>query len=356
MSPFSGRAVAVTGPTGHVGANLVRALLAQGARVRCLVHSRRAALDGLDVEAVEGELANPESLARTFRDVEVVFHLAARISITGSHGGLVEAVNVAGAEAVARASHAAGARRMVHVSSVHAFDHGDPSQPLTETAPRPTPKHPAYDRSKAAGEAAVRRVAAETGLEVVVAHPTGVLGPNDFEPSRMGRTLLLLYYRRLPALLDGGFDWVDVRDVVGGLMSLADRGRPGESYLLSGAFQPIRGVAEVAARITGRAPPRMDTPRWLASATAPLVATVQGWLGQEPLYTPEALHAVFKGSRDVRSDKARVELGYTARPLEETLRDAYASFEAQGRLGGRAPGAAGGGGGRRGGRRGGEVK
>ena len=329
---LDGRRVAVTGATGHLGANLVPLLLSRGARICCLTRDNTAALQGLDVEQRPGDVREPETLRRAFEGAEIVFHLAARISITGGQGGLVSAVNVEGARQAAQAARAAGARRFVHVSSVHAFDHGDPAAPLTEEAPRPTPRHPAYDRSKAAGEAAVREVGADGSLEVVVANPSGILGPNDHQPSRMGQVLLDLFHRRLPALTPGGFDWVDARDVAGALVALSERGRPGEGYLLGGRWCSMRGVAEAAAEVTGVPAPRWDAPAWLATATAPLVAWVTGLLGKEPLYTPEALHAVFKGSRDIRSDKAARELGFRCRPLADTLRDTYAWFEAAGRL------------------------
>lgn len=330
-----GRKVVVTGASGHLGANLLPRLLAAGAQVRVLVHQKSLpAPPGaapVDVEAVPGDVLDPASLARAFEGAELVFHLAARISIVGDQGGRVTAVNVEGARNVARAARAAGARRLVHVSSVHAFDHGDPASPLTETAPRPTPRHPAYDRSKAAGEAAVREAAGDA-LEVVVGNPTGIIGPDDHAPSRMGRVLIDLQRRRLPALTPGGFDWVDARDVSDALIALADRGRPGEGYLLGGRWASMRALADAAAAITGVPAPRFSAPAWVASATAPLVSALFQALGREPLYTPEALHAVFKGSRDVRTDKARAELGYTPRPLEDTLRDTYAFFERAGRL------------------------
>jgi dihydroflavonol-4-reductase len=334
---LDGRRVAVTGATGHLGTNLVPLLCAAGARVRCVLHENAQVPLPEGVESTRGDVRDAESLRRAFEGAELVFHLAARISITGAQGGLVDAINVQGAQNVAEAAVAAGARRLVHVSSVHAFDHGDPAQPLTEAAPRPTARHPAYDRSKAAGEAAVRAVAARGGLEVVVANPTGIVGPGDPAPSRMGQVLLDLYHRRLPALTPGGFDWVDVRDVSGALLALSAHGRNGEGYLLGGGWTSLVDLARTAESVTGVRAPRMAVPAWLCSATAPLVATVQGWLKQEPLYTPEALHAVFKGSRNVSQAKARADFGYQPRPLADTLRDAYADFDRRGKLRGRPP-------------------
>ena len=222
--------ITVTGATGHVGANLVRALLARGDQVRALIHRihrDNRSLAGLDVERVAGDVLDPASLDRAFAGAEVVFHLAALISIQGDRGGLVPSVNVGGAKNAAEAALRAGVRRFVHTSSVHAFDLTRGGV-IDETSPRSDGPHlAAYDRSKAAGERAVREVLARRGLDAVVVHPTGIIGPFDFEPSRMGRTLLGLRDRSLPSLVAGGFDFVDVRDVVQALLAAAERGRTG---------------------------------------------------------------------------------------------------------------------------------
>src|SRR5690606_7878039 len=151
--------------------------------------------------------------------------------------------NVRGPRSVARAALAEGVRRMVHVGSIHAFDARPLDAPLDESRRRAIGRrYPAYDRSKAAGEAEVRRAVAE-GLDAVVVHPSSVIGPWDFHGSRMGRFFLDLFRRRLPVLVDGGFDWVDVRDVAESLVAAAERGRRGESYLLGGCYASVRSLA-----------------------------------------------------------------------------------------------------------------
>lgn len=315
---------AITGATGHVGANLVRALLARGARVRALIHDRDRALDGLDLERVRGDVLEPASLEQAFRGADVVVHLAALISIQGDRGGRVPAVNIDGARNAARAALRCGVRRFVHTSSVHAFDLSRGGV-IDETSPRAEAKHlAAYDRSKAAGEKAVREVIAE-GLDGVVIHPTGVLGPWDFEPSRMGRTLLGLRDRSLPSLVGGGFDWVDVRDVVSAILAAAERGRRNESYLVPGAWRSVTELAGEAAAITGVAPPRLSVSIGVARLGVPFAAA-WGWATkQEPLYTGESLSTLAHTAR-ISGDKAARELGHAPRPLADTLRDAYAWF------------------------------
>jgi len=324
--------VAVTGATGHVGANLVPALVQRGDDVRVLVHDNDAPLEGLDVERLRGDVRDAGSLRRVFEGVDVVFHLAAIISIDGDRHGLVRSVNVDGARNAARAALEAGVDRMVHFCSVHAFDQSPLDQPLDETRARVPDERgrPAYDRSKAAGERGVREVIAE-GLDAVILHPTGIVGPGDHEPSRMGRVLLDLYHRSLPSLVHGGFDWVDVRDVVQSALSAADRGRTGESYLLSGRWGSVAEVAALACEATGVRPPRLTAPQWLARVGAPFTTAWGRITGREPLYTAESL-AALRANRHIVCDKAAAELGHTPRPLRASIRDAYAWFAELGKL------------------------
>ncbi len=312
----------VTGASGHVGNTLVRALLGQGRRVRALIHAQAASLDGLNVERVDGDVLDPDSLARAFAGAEVVYHLAARISITGDQGGRVTAVNVEGTRNAARAALAAGARRFVHFSSVHAFDLEPLDTPIDEDAGRPGPKHPAYDRSKAAGEAALREVIAE-GLDATIVNPTGVIGPNDHEPSRMGRLIGLIGRRKIPAMTPGGFDWVDVRDVAAAAIAAETRGRTGVNYLLGGEWLSMDDVAAHAARAHGVAPPRFRSPMWAARLGAPFVTLAAKMARAEPLYTSEALHAV-RANRQIDCTRARTELGHRPRPAAESIADAVA--------------------------------
>jgi dihydroflavonol-4-reductase len=324
--------VAVTGANGHVGANLVRALVARGHRVRAMVRQNDPeALRGLDVEQVHGDVRDPESLKRAFAGVEQLYHLAAQISIIGEMGGLVRATNVDGARNVGQAAMAAGVRRMVHMASVHAFQQEPVDQPLDETRTRVTRgSAPAYDCSKAEGEAAIRALIAE-GLDAVIVHPSAVIGPFDYRPSRVGQVFVDLYRRKLPSLLDGGFDWVDVRDVANTTIAAMERGRTGESYLISGTWRPIAELAAIAQSVTGVAPPRWTSPMWLARVGAPFM---EGWARltkKEPLYTSESLNAL-RANRCYVRDKSERELGHRPRPTEATVRDVYQWFAQSGRL------------------------
>ena len=113
--------VAVTGAAGHVGGNLVRALLEQGRRVRTLVREDTRALDGLDVELYRGDIFEPESLKKFVEGCDVVYHLAAMISISGDPEGLVKKTNVDGVKNMVNACLEGGIKRLIHFSSIHAM-------------------------------------------------------------------------------------------------------------------------------------------------------------------------------------------------------------------------------------------
>jgi dihydroflavonol-4-reductase len=319
--------VAVTGATGHVGAGVVRALLARGRRVRALVRGPSAALDGLDVECVRADVLDPESLRAALRSAGAVHHLAAVISIDGDRDGLVHRTNVEGTRNVARAALEAGVRRFVHYSSIHAFELANGARPVDELAGRPGPASFAYDRSKAAGEQEVRE-AVGRGLNAVLINPTGVIGPYDFRPSRTGRMLLLLARGSMPALVDGGFDWVDSRDVAEAALAAEERGRPGENYIVSGHWRSFAELARMVHACGGAPPPRWTTPAWLAGLAAPLAARGARLLGREPLLTQESVAAVRAGR--VSGAKAARELGHRPRSIEATIRDTLAWHFANG--------------------------
>ncbi len=338
--------VLVTGASGLVGASLVRALLAQGREVRALVHTDRQALAGLEVEAVPGDVRDPAALERAMAGVEVVYHLAGSISITMDSGPEMEAVNALGTRNVVAAClrhRTRGVRRLVHFSSIHALRQEPLDRPVDETRPlvdadrsaSDLAQIPPYDRSKAQGEREVQAGIAQ-GLDAVILLPTAMIGPYDFKPSLIGQSLIQLALGRIPALVRGGFDWVDVRDVAAGALRAEQLAPPGARYLLSGHWHTLREVAERAAAVTGRRAPLVTVPLGLADACAPLMLLLAHFNGSRPIYTRVMLQAM-RSNRQVSRARAERELGYTARPLAETVRDTLHWFMENGYLAEKRP-------------------
>lgn len=319
-----GRAVLVTGGSGYVGVNLVPVLLERGDDVRILDRALHPLLADTGARLLPGDVRDAATVSDAVAGCEVVFHLAAVISVVGDMGGLVEEVNVRGSANVAAAARAAGAR-LVQCSSVHAFDTTG-GHVVTESSPRAARADlPAYDRSKAAAEAAVRAEVAH-GLDAVIVNPTGIIGPRDPGPSRTGALLQALREGRLPAVIQGGFDWVDVRDVVAGLLAAQLHGRTGENYLLPGHRRSLRELADAVSRLSGVRAPRFTLPLWFARIWSP-GATVLARRSRNPLlYTGDTLDAV-TAFPHVAGTRAADELGHRPRPLDQTLTDLFAWFD-----------------------------
>ncbi len=323
--------VVVTGASGHLGANLVRLLLARGERVRALVHRDRRALEGLDVEVVTGDIRDPESLLAAFSGARVVYHAAAHISILLTEWDRLEAVNVRGTCNVVEACLRSSVERLVHFSSIEAFPGHTADALIDETyARRADPGALPYARSKAAGEAAVRAGIAR-GLDALILNPTAIIGPHDHRGGAMTEAVLRLARGSLPFLVEGGFNWVDARDVAAGAIAAADGAPAGAQYILGGHWASLRDLAALIAEVTGVPAPRWIAPMWLARLGVPFITAYSHLTGRRALYTSGSLRPL-RGYRHVSHARAARDLGYRPRPLAETIGDTIRWLEGEGLL------------------------
>lgn len=322
----------VTGGGGHVGTNLIRSLVEDGSKVRVVDSREPTAALSLGAEWVAADVRDEEAMRTACQGTAVVYHLASVISTIGGMGGLVESVNVDGARSVARAALSAGVSRLVHVSSAHAFDLlSQIGRTVDESSPRATDRRlPVYDRTKARGEQEVLRLV-DQGLQAVSINPTGIIGPRDDVPSRMGMVLLQIWQGRLRTVTPGGFDWVDVRDVVLALRAAAERGRAGQSYIIGGHRHTARELVDLAAAAAGTTLRCRTLPAWATRAVAPVATVVARRTNNHALPTTEALAALAAFPR-ISCAKAERELGHRPRPISETLSDLREQYIADGRL------------------------
>ncbi len=322
--------IAVTGANGHLGAALLPKLIQAGHKVRVLAYRTREALEGLNLQVVNGSLFDPSALSRLTEGVDLLCHLAAFISIDKGEEKQVWKTNVEGTSNVVNACLKSKVRRLIHFSSIHACQQAPGDQPLDENRSLVGDSAPIYDRSKAAGEkivlAAGKGSNLESNLEVIVLSPTGVIGPYDYKPSLMGQMIVSLCNGKLPALVRGGFDWVDIRDVADATLAALEADCVGEKFLLSGRWAGIDEVARLVEQYAGQAKPRLVLPVWLALIGLPFVR-LAAFLSKAPsLYTKDSLAAISLGHRSISSHKAAAQLGFSARPLENTIGDTVEWF------------------------------
>lgn len=323
--------IAVTGANGHVGLNLCKALLEHGHQIKALKHFHSQGIELLPVAIIKGDLLDNRSLIPLLEEVDVVFHLAARISITGDPDGMVNRINAEGTRNMLETAFKCKVKRFIHFSSIHAFQQQPQGKPLDESRPLVTDEGFAYDRSKAAGERAVME-AAKNGLDALVLSPTAIIGPSDPEPSLIGNAVIDIYNHRIPSLVPGGYDWVDVRDIVSAAISAIDKGRTGEKYLLSGHWHSLQEFSALIEQHSGRKTIRTVLPMWVARTGLPFITLYSTLSGTKPLYTSESLTIIHEGNRMISHDKATRELDFNPRPLTDTIRDFLAWLKETGHI------------------------
>jgi dihydroflavonol-4-reductase len=323
--------IAITGANGHVGVNLCKSLLELGHDVRALVHKNANGLEMSDVKIFKGNLLDKESLRPFLQGADIVFHLAAKISITGDSHGSVRAINTEGTRLMIELSQEYNIKRFIHFSSIHAFRQETHDQVLDENRPLVNEEAFAYDRSKADGERIVMNAAKE-GFDAFVLSPTAIVGPMDYEPSLMGKALLQLYHHQIPALVPGGYNWVDVRDIVQGAIQSIEKGRKGEKYLLAGHWHSLPEVARLIEKHTGKKIVSTVMPFWLAWIGLPFITLYSRMSKRIPLYTSESLKIIIRGSKQISHAKAEKELGFNPRSMDETVKDVMKWFEINGYL------------------------
>ncbi len=325
--------VVVTGATGHVGNVLVRELVRRGEQVRAVVPDGegRSPIAGLDIEVVAGDVRDVGSLVRGFGGADIVFHLAGIITISSGLRGLLDQVNVLGTRNVVQACRQAGVRRLVYTSSVHALPELPPGIPISEVREfEPTRVAGDYAESKARASIEVLE-GVRQGLDAVLVFPSGIIGPFDFRGSEMGELILDIARGKLRAYVDGAYDFVDVRDVVQGLLLAAERGRCGDGYILSGERIAVRDLLRVVAVAAGVRTRSVRLPNWLARAAAVFSPAYYRLARRRPRFTSYSLRVLWSNCLFNRS-KAEQELGYRPRPLIQSLCETVEWLRQTGRL------------------------
>jgi dihydroflavonol-4-reductase len=311
----------VTGATGHIGNVLVRKLLGRGEKVRALIMpgENRDPLKGLDVEAVEGNVLDLDSVFASLRGIRGIFHLAGVISIMPGPNSFVRRVNVDGTKNILRAAKETGVEKIVYTSSIHAIQRVE-NGVIDETLPYDSDNpYGAYDSSKAEATLEVLE-AARAGLEAVVACPTGVIGPYDFRGSMMGAVIHDAAAAKPSFYVDGAYDFVDVRDVANGLISAAENGKRGESYILSGNKISVRYLLETIREITGRHFFQLKIPFDLAKFAALFTPMYYRFAHATPRFTPYSLE-VLQSNSNISHAKATRDLNYKSRSIYESISD-----------------------------------
>jgi nucleoside-diphosphate-sugar epimerase len=313
----------VTGGTGFIGQHLVRKLRERGDEVVALVRSpsKAAPLHDLGAQIVEGDLSDEDAIKQGVAGAEGVFHVGAtyRVGVPKSEHDAMWDANVRGTERVLDAATAAGAQRIIHVSTGNVYGNTR-GQVVDETYVRPQPPDflSYYDRTKyEAHQVALDRIG--KGAPVIIVQPGGVYGPDD--PSELGNMIDQARTGKLKMRLfpDAGFNFIYVEDVADGILLAYDKGRVGEAYNIAGEKATMGDLVDKTAELSGRKPPRATMPPALMKMAIPVGPVVGKLMG-----FPPNLGELIKTSDGVTfwmtDQKARDELGFRFRDLDTGLR------------------------------------
>jgi dihydroflavonol-4-reductase len=324
--------VAITGATGHLGGVIVRELNHRQHLVKALTRTADPiGFEEIPVEWIIGDLQDKEALSKMMDSCDTVIHSAGLISIDGDQGGLVPLVNIEGTRNIMEAAKSTGIKRVVHISSIQAYQQTPSNEILDESRPKTSDHSFAYDRSKRDGENIALSYASDH-MEVIVVNPTSIVGPYDFKPSKLGHAIIQMGKGQMPFVLKGGTDYCDVRDLAHAIVNALSMGKSGESYLLSGKWYSLKELARMVGHVRSEEINPTALPTVFAWMGLPFTALTAWIKKEEPLITREAIVAVTEGNRKISSEKAQRELQYNPRPLEETIRDVCDWFKKNGYL------------------------
>ena len=332
------RTFLVTGATGHLGNTIVRMLVQKGLSVRGFVlpGDKTGALDDVRIPLFYGDVTRKESLESFFSGIDpeetIVIHTAGIVSIQTKVDDRLHAVNVGGTRNICDVCAQMNIGKLIYVSSVHAIPERPKGAMITESdAFSPDRVIGGYAKTKAEATSYVLSAMRSGRVRADIVHPSGIIGPYAFTESHTNQMIVDFAKGKLTAAIRGGYDFVDVRDVAGGIISLALRKDFGQTYLLTNQFYEVTELLGMLHQITGRRKIKTILPLWFAKGTAALSELYYKILKQAPLYTSYSLYTL--GTNAVFShEKADRLLGFTNRSMEETLIDTIDWMKSTGRL------------------------
>jgi len=315
--------IVVTGATGHIGNVLVKALVKKEEKIRAFVMPSESLipLKDLDIEIFYGDVRNLKSLEEAFRNADVVYHLAGIVSILKKNKNIYD-INVGGTKNVIKACLSCHVRRLVYMSSIHAFEEPPKGVSIIETK--------SFDPSKVVGEYAKSKAMAtievlkakDEGLDAIIVHPTGVIGPYEYKLSNMGQMIYNFMKGKIRFYIKGAYDFVDVRDVVSGTILACEKGQSGENYILSGEQITVKKIFDILSKELNVRCPSVEIPTWMVKSTAPISEFFHDLfkISEQQIYTPYSIHTLLSNSL-TSHEKASRELGYSPRNIETSIKD-----------------------------------
>ncbi|MEI6441546.1 MAG: hopanoid-associated sugar epimerase [Nostocales cyanobacterium ELA583] len=322
--------VFVTGGTGFIGSHVVRLLLQEGYQVTALVRpsSNLGNLQGLAVDIVKGNL-NDLNIWEQMQGCDYLFHVAAHYSLWQKDRELLYLDNVEGTRNILAAAQKAGIKRTVYTSSVAAIGVGKSGEIVDETYQSPVEKLVGdYKKSKFLAEQ-VAMEAVKKGQDIVIVNPSSPIGALDIKPTPTGDIILRFLRRQMPAYVDTGLNFIDVRDVAWGHLLALQKGKSGDRYILGNQNLTLKQLLEQLSQITNLPAPQTSIPAWIPLTVAWIDEKILAPLGKNPAVPIDGVRMA-QQPMYYDASKAIRELGLPQSPLNIALKDAVDWFISNG--------------------------
>ncbi len=320
--------ILVTGGNGRLGNVLVRELNKRGKKVKLLVRksSNVDALKDCKCEYVYGDILEKESLKKALEEVEAVFHLAGFINISQVDRDITLKVNIEGTKNIADICLEKGIP-LIYSSSIHAIEAPKDGTLITEDTSLATnleTSRGAYDYSKATATQYILDLG-KKGLKYIVFHPTGIIGPYDYEPSFFGAGMISLIKSGVKFNIGGKYDYVDVRDVVGAILEGYEKQKYGNRYILSGDVLDMKEYMEYIKEFSNI----YGISKILGFELSLLLGRIASIFNKRGQITPYSVKTLNSNS-NISHSKATKEIEYAPMSVKESLRDQYNWFKENG--------------------------
>ncbi len=319
----------VTGANGHLGANLVRQLLAQGREVKAFVRPQAdlRGLEKLDIEIVRGDILKGDSVFRALDGCDVLYHTAAVYSFWHQNPKVILDTALSGTKNVLSAAQLYGKlKKIIYTSSIAAVGFSPKADEQRSELDFNTERISVYNEAKTASEKVASALGIRLDLPLVIVNPSTILGPYDFKPTPSGQLVLQYLKKGAPVYWDGGMNLVDVEDVARGHILAEKKGGIGDRYILGGENVSIQQIYQTLAQLTGGRPAKWRLNRWGAVLIGSMMETAAKFTKRPPLFTKELGEKLVGKYAYYDLTKAKRELGYQTKSHRVVLAKALKWF------------------------------
>lgn len=320
------KTIAVTGAYGFLGNVIVRKLLNKGYRTNVLLHKTNNTLpEDRRIKIVRGDVRNISDLEALCKNTFAIIHCASFISIVNYQKKLLEEINFSGTKNVLEICKKLKLQKLVYIGSVEAIGKLHDNAHSEKEGFNPDHTLIPYGASKARASLEVTKFSSQFGKEhdcsVSIIAPSGIVGPFDNMSSDIGRMIQQYLKKKLLAYpSEGGFCFVDVRDVATAAILAAEKIKNREYYIISSEYVTVEKMMKQLEEITQISKPKLTIPLWLLYVVGVFFETWSRFFGGKPIFTTGSVR-VLRSHLKVSSLKIKSELNLHPRSIFNSLKD-----------------------------------